>query len=70
MSNKLLRLLSIAVLFIVYTKNMEIWMWHKARKEEGQLLDLAAVLTVLTWGGLEGFMAADEAENVFADSLY
>lgn len=33
-------------------------------------LAIAAVLTVLTWGGLEGFMAADEAENVFADSLY
>lgn len=49
-------------------------MLHKARKdeEEGQLLDLAiaAVLTVLTWGGLKGFMAADEAENVFADLLY
>lgn len=33
-------------------------------------LAIAAVLTVLTRGGLEGFMAADEAENVFADSLY
>lgn len=66
--------MSIAVLYIVYTKNTEIWMLHKARKdeEEGQLLDLAiaAVLTVLTWGGLKGFMAADEAENVFADLLY
>lgn len=33
-------------------------------------MEIAVALTVLTQSGLEGFMAADEAENVFADLLY
>lgn len=40
---------------------------ERQKEQDGDLVEGVAALTVVSWGGQEGFMAADEAGNVFAD---